>query len=73
MRTGQAKPELIAPHEQVTHPAAPGEQVVEELPPLRLLPARHGQQRALEAFGGGGDRVVRGPQHGQAGRARCAE
>ena len=69
MRPGQAQPELIAPHDQVTHAAPPREQVVKELPALRLLPARHGQQCALEALRGGGNRVIGGPQHGQAGRA----
>ena len=70
VRPGQAQPEPIAPHDQVSRPAPPGEQVVEELPPLRLLPAGDGQVRAFEALGGGGDRVIGGPQHGQASRAR---
>jgi len=73
VRPGQAEPELVAPRDQVTHAAPPGEQVVEELPPFRLLPAGHGQVRALEAFGGGGDRVIGRPQDGQAGRADRGE
>ncbi len=67
VRAGQPKSQPLPPGQQVGHGAPAGQQVLEELAALRLLPAGDRQVGPLEPARGRRHRVVRGVQHGQHG------